>query len=127
MRNWLRLYDTVILDAAHNILNPFYKPGLSAHAVCYSFGPLKQITTGRGGAVVGPFVAADRRRVEAYIHSGTVNHCGVYKRGRNLRMTEPAAALGLAQLRRLPEMQRTRKDILQMYESHLPDTSPIKC
>lgn len=126
LRAYLRGFEkncgAVILDAAHDCLNPqhgkFVRDGI-VQAVCYSFGPLKQMTCGRGGAVVSRRLEGNRDPAEAYMNSGTRNRLALLKRGRNLRMTEPAAALGLAQLARLDAMDSVRQSILADYCEHL--------
>lgn len=89
---------------------------------CYSFYGSKTITTGEGGAVCGgnPFVM---RRVKHLAGQGMTSsryfHDVV---GFNYRMTEMQAALGVAQLVRLPEFLAKRKQVFDWYNERLPDS-----
>lgn len=120
-----RWFMHLVLDAAHDCLNPEHGRMLHEDVldlVCYSFGPVKQMTCGRGGAAVGKKIGLYRHEAEAYIHSGTRGRHFVQQTvGRNFRMTEPAAALGLAQLERLDAMDQTRRNILWDYQTALQE------
>jgi perosamine synthetase len=89
---------------------------------CYSFYGSKTITAGEGGAVCGgdPFVM---RRVKHLAGQGMTSsryfHDVV---GYNYRMTEMQAALGLAQLSRLPEFLAKRRQVFDWYNERLPDS-----
>jgi dTDP-4-amino-4,6-dideoxygalactose transaminase len=116
----------VVLDAAHNLFDPKHRSLLEQGVtVCYSFGPLKQLTTGRGGAVVSRDLEdlAVRLRAEAYCHYGIYGGAQILP-GRNLGMTEPAAAIGLRQIApdRWKQMSWHRQDILRVYHRVLGDT-----
>ncbi len=87
---------------------------------CYSFYGSKTITTGEGGAVgctdklfiervehlAGQAMTSDR-----YVHDAV---------GYNYRMTEMQAALGIAQLSRLPEFIEKRRQVFAWYNARLP-------
>lgn len=84
----------------------------------FSFYPNKQMTTGEGGMVL-----TDDKRIEELCRSMT-NQGRRQKNGRwlehvrlgyNYRITEMQAALGLAQLRRLPGMLRKRTAAASLY------------
>jgi dTDP-4-amino-4,6-dideoxygalactose transaminase len=111
----------VVVDAAHNLFDPKHTDLLRRGAtVCYSFGPLKQLTTGRGGAVLSrDFEDLQvRLQAEAYCHYGVYGVAHLLP-GRNLGMTEPAAAIGLSQLNRWTDMQDRRWEILDIYRELL--------
>lgn len=92
--------------------------GLFGHAGCYSFYPVKHITTGEGGmfvsrdadvvAAVARFRAfgVDRTHAERTI-PGVYDVTGA---GMNYRMSEMQAALGRSQLERLPEILARRRE-----------------
>lgn len=84
---------------------------------CFSFYPVKHMTTGEGGMVTTNDAAlADRiRRQRAFGLDRTVNERaipGIYDvtmLGYNYRMNEIAAALGIVQLGRVPEFLAARR------------------
>lgn len=104
----------VVVDAAHNLAALHHKWWVEngeVDAVCYSFAPVKQVTTIRGGAVVAQWAAELAR----WLHAGTENRMPMQNEGDNARMTEVGAALGLGQLRRHRQSQRRRQAILRAY------------
>src|SRR5262249_21772612 len=92
--------------------------GLFGDAGCFSFYPVKHITTGEGGM----FVSRHREVVEAVgklrafgvdrVHSERTipGMCDVPTLGLNYRMSEMQAALGRSQLRRLEENLKRRAE-----------------
>ena len=91
--------------------------GLFGDAGCFSFYPVKHITTGEGGMFVSKHrdVAAAVSRLRAFgvdrAHAER-NVPGMYDvttLGLNYRMSEMQAALGRSQLRRLPENLERRR------------------
>ncbi|PIQ82360.1 MAG: cell wall biogenesis protein [Candidatus Omnitrophica bacterium CG11_big_fil_rev_8_21_14_0_20_64_10] len=92
--------------------------GLWGEAGCYSFYPVKQITTGEGGMWVtrDPALAQVVRKLHAFgvdRSHGERTLPGMYDvigLGLNYRMSELSAALGLTQIRRYPEMQARRQE-----------------
>jgi len=87
-------------------------------AGCFSFYPTKNMTTGEGGMVTtdDADLAARVRRIinhgqsEKYLHT---------ELGFNLRMTNIGAAIGLAQLKKLEEMNRQRQRNAACYDANL--------
>lgn len=94
--------------------------GSWGHAACFGFYPNKQITTGEGGCITtdDAKVAALCRslRNQGRIEDGRMEH--VYL-GYNYRLSELAAALGCAQLERLPELLARRSQIAAWYQEAL--------
>jgi perosamine synthetase len=83
---------------------------------CYSFNGNKIVTTGGGGAIVSddPDLADSMRALSAQSRSGAdYVHTAV---AWNYRMPNINAALGLAQLERLPEMLAAKKRIAEKYD-----------
>ncbi|MCH7935494.1 MAG: DegT/DnrJ/EryC1/StrS family aminotransferase [Proteobacteria bacterium] len=90
--------------------------GLFGHTGCYSFYPVKHITTGEGGMLVSQYedvVGAisrfrafnvDRSHTERTI-PGIYDVTGV---GMNYRMSEMQAALGRTQIKKIPEIAKRR-------------------
>jgi perosamine synthetase len=87
-------------------------------AGCFSFYPTKNMTTGEGGMLTTDDQAlADRVRLlrehgmrQRYHHESL---------GYNLRMTDIHAAIGLAQLERLPALTARRQQIAARYDGEL--------
>lgn len=100
----------VIEDAAqaHGAMIGETKVGGLGDAACFSFYPTKNMTTGEGGMVVTDTdeVATRARRYINHGRVGTYKHSEV---GNNFRMTNIAAAIGLAQLDRLSEFNAARR------------------
>lgn len=87
-----------------------------AKAVCYSFGAVKEVTTGRGGALVSPYIT-DQLRAAA--DSGTLHRNPIVEMGWNYGMTELAAAILPEQLRMHTEHKRQRQRLLERYDQRL--------
>jgi len=95
--------------------------GSLGDAACFSFYPTKNMTTGEGGMVVtddaavaeraGRFV--DHGRTEGYTHGSL---------GYNYRMTDLAAALGRAQLEKLPRYNEARREKARVFTAALEGT-----
>lgn len=132
---------TFIEDAAHAIGTQAAdgRPvGSVADMTCFSFHPVKTITTGEGGAVAtdDPELA---RRVELYSKHGITRdpaqlqepdeggwHYEQLVLGYNYRMSDIQAALGESQLGRLDEFARRRREIVARYNeafSNVPHVS----
>src|SRR5207302_10665754 len=82
--------------------------GGQPQAVCYSFYPTKNITTGEGGMVTTPDgkVAERVRLLRSQGASGKYMHTTL---GFNYRMTDFQGALGRQQLRRLDDFLAARR------------------
>jgi len=122
-RNWI-----VIEDAAH-ALGATYRGrrvGSIADLTTFSLHPVKQITTGEGGVIttnddalaskLRPFrnhgISTDHRQRE---HLGSWFY-EMLDLGYNYRITDLQCALGLSQLRRLPEWVARRRAIAARYD-----------
>lgn len=102
----------------------------------YGFYPNKQITTGEGGMIVtDDDQLADHcrslrnqgRAVNA--HSGVAGRIGSWltheRLGYNCRLSEIAAALGLAQMKRLDSLLAKRRRVAALYTQHLMDAAEL--
>lgn len=104
--------------------------GLGTHGVCgtFSFYANKIMTTGEGGAVVtnDETLAETLRffRGQAVSREHRFWHSEV---GFNYRMTDIAAAIGLAQLARLSEFLTERQRVIDGYHHALPDLQTSLC
>ena len=132
----------VIEDAAHAIgaLTPDGPVGNCARSdmTCFSFHPVKTVTTGEGGAVTtnSADLAGALRR---FRHHGISKSSGspfwqydIRELGYNYRLTDMQAALGTSQLRKLEQFVHRRNEIAQAYRDafgidgriELPPTAP---
>lgn len=113
----------VVEDAAHAPgaeLNG-HKAGSLADAGCFSFYPTKIMTTGEGGMLV-----TGREDIAKTVRSLQLRGRDLDHReeryvlpGRNNRFTEIAAAMGLSQLRSLPEFLAARRRVAAVYDEML--------
>jgi len=100
---------------------------------CFSFHPRKVITTGEGGMVTtnDPALA---EKVASYRNHGTtgtpatpkpwaMNEFGLL--GFNLRLSDIQAAVGLAQMDKLPKLQAERKTVAGRYNALLADVKDL--
>jgi dTDP-4-amino-4,6-dideoxygalactose transaminase len=112
--------EYVIEDASHALgatdFDGCSKIGSCAHslATCFSFHPVKPITTGEGGAVTTNDEGL-RDEMRLLRSHGRDEHGLMRRLGFNYRMTEVAAALGLSQLRRCEEMRERRLNLARAY------------
>jgi len=94
---------------------------------CFSFYPTKVMTTGEGGMITTDHdEIAQKTRVlrdqgKQDFHSGTIIELGY-----NWRLPEINAAIGLTQLKRLPDMIKDRNSIAQRYDKKLKALSGIE-
>jgi dTDP-4-amino-4,6-dideoxygalactose transaminase len=128
-----RVGAATLADAAHSVGGALDgRPvGDLADVTTFSFFPTKNLTTGEGGAVVAKDPALARRAREFH-NIGLVRdpdrfeitdqgpwHQEVHELGVNYRLTDVGSALGLSQLRRLPDFARRRAEIKQRYDEAL--------
>ena len=112
--------------------------GTLAAMNCFSFHPVKHVTTGEGGVVTTDDSAAASRMRAFRNHGITSDHrqreaCGSWfyemvDLGYNYRLTDLQCALGLSQLRRLPEWLARRRQIAARYDgafTQLPGIRPL--
>jgi dTDP-4-amino-4,6-dideoxygalactose transaminase len=106
----------VIIEDACHALGAVYKGrhvGATADMCCYSFHPVKAITTGEGGMVTTNNEVY-YERLKTFRDHGRVNGM-VEEPGLNLRMSDIQAALGISQLRKLPRFLDRRREIALRY------------
>ncbi len=133
-RGWI-----VIEDAAHAIGARYratdgqeYRVGECAHSsmCCFSFHPVKQMTTGEGGAVTTNDPDLYRRLKRFRTHGitrepselGAAEGPWYYEQhelGFNYRLTDFQSALGISQLARLPEWVERRRMVAAWYDARL--------
>lgn len=108
----------LIEDAAEGLGGTYAdrKLGTFGDAACFSFYGNKVITTAEGGAVM--VKSGDIGDELRYYRGQAQNTRGEYYHGAigfNYRMTELQAALGVAQMRRLPELLEQRERVMHRY------------
>lgn len=94
------------------------KVGSFGLASIFSFHSAKTMTTGEGGMVCtdDDKVATRVRELKNHCMTKPYEHTGV---GFNFRMTNLQAAIGLAQLERLPDLIKTKERITKFYDENL--------
>ena len=130
-----------IIEDAATAVGAAYKGkylGASGEPTCYSFHPRKMITTGEGGMMMtASREQADRARVlraagasisdlERHKAKGVLQQV-YHEVGYNYRMTDIQAAIGLVQLKRLPEMLRQRRQQAAYYDEQLGELDEVIC
>ena len=123
----------VIEDAAPTIGSEYKgrKTGSNAHQTVFSFHPRKVITTGEGGMITTDDDALADRARKLRAHGMSVSDLDRHKADRviieeynelgfNYRMTDIQASIGLVQLRRLPELLKTRIEKAHRYDREMP-------
>jgi dTDP-4-amino-4,6-dideoxygalactose transaminase len=127
----------VIEDSAHAVgadLNS-RMAGTLGDIGCFSFFSNKNLATGEGGMIT----THDNRLAEKLKllrshgmtsmtlgrHRGHAHSYDVVELGYNYRMTEISAALGILQLKKLPEANRKRKALTDLYLANLDQTDGL--
>lgn len=125
---------SVVEDAAHALPTRYKGRVIGASvadsqqlATCFSFYATKNLTTAEGGMITGEPDLIDRARVwslhgmsrdawKRYSASGSWYY-EVILPGFKCNMTDIQAALGLQQLRKLPQFQERRREIVRRYQA----------
>ncbi len=129
-----------IEDAAHAIGTSYNgkQIGSLADMTCFSFHPVKTVTSGEGGAVTTNSEELYKKLILAHTHGITHDeelmeeavHEGPWyyeqtSLGYNYRMTDFQAALLLSQLKRLEFFKQRRKEIVKKYDEALKNIPGI--
>lgn len=127
-----------IEDAAHSIGSKYndIPVGNLADLTTFSFHPVKTITCGEGGAILTNNEDYYKSMVLFRTHGITrekdlltENPYNGYNEqldlGFNYRMTDFQAALGISQLRKLPEFSKRRKEIVTRYDEAFKDVKGL--
>jgi dTDP-4-amino-4,6-dideoxygalactose transaminase len=118
----------LVEDAAHaqgSTINK--KPaGTLGDAGCFSFYPTKVMTTGEGGMITtNNDDLAEKARILRDQGKENFNSNIIVELGYNWRLPEISAAIGLTQLRRLPEIIEKRNKIARYYDKELEKISGV--
>jgi UDP-4-amino-4-deoxy-L-arabinose-oxoglutarate aminotransferase len=130
---------TVIEDAAHAV-GTYYKgvhAGGFGHIAIFSFHPIKNITSGEGGMITHSdeklerqlrllrFHGIERDAWKRYGKGGNPEY-DIHQPGFKYNLPDMQAALGLAQLSRLNEINCRRAEIAALYRQGLKDSAGIE-
>jgi perosamine synthetase len=128
----------LVSDACHSIGGDLdgVPVGSLADASCFSFHPVKHVTTGEGGAVVtaDPEIAARARRfrshgIDSDHRSRAAAGAWFYEQvelGFNYRLSDIQCALGTSQLRRLPAWVERRRALAARYDALLEQLDGVE-
>ncbi|MFH1742893.1 MAG: DegT/DnrJ/EryC1/StrS family aminotransferase [bacterium] len=131
----------IVEDAAHAIGSEYKekKIGSFGWPTCFSFYPIKNMTTGEGGAIACAddleFVARCRRLSlhgisksgwSRYTEKGTWYY-EVLEPGYKYNMTDIQAAIGIQQLKKLDEFIARRNHLASLYDQAFQDIPEIRC
>ena len=125
-----KLKKIYVIEDAAEALGGTYKGkkiGLGGDCACFSFYANKIITTGEGGMAV--FKKKNNSETASLIKNHGMSSKDFYYHtidGSNYRMTNPQAAIGLAQLNRINEFYKSRKKIFDYYNKKLRSFKFIK-
>jgi perosamine synthetase len=109
---------TLISDACHSLgCVTALNNNKIADYTCYSFHPVKHITTGEGGAILCD------RKFKASVMKAFRNHGrfqnDAFTLGYNYRMPDINAALGISQLKKIEDFMLRRQQISILYRTEL--------
>ena len=127
---------TVVWDACHAFGSEWRgeRIGAQRDAAVFSFHPVKNITTGEGGMVVtdDDEIADAVRSLRSFDmnydppgHEDEPWYQVVEGLGYNFNVTDFQAALGLAQLDRVPEFKSRRDEIIERYDGAFGDVPEL--
>jgi perosamine synthetase len=126
-----RRYGIPLIEDACEAFGARYRErpaGSLGDAAVFGFYPNKQITTGEGGAVVtdDPHTAALCRSMRNQGRDVFDSWLGHTRLGYNYRLPEMAAALGVVQVERLPELLQKRDQVAQWYNRALAGVEGVE-
>lgn len=129
----------IVEDAACAIGSSYQGKRIGSHGelVCFSFHPRKLVTTGDGGMILTSSQEhADRLRLlrqhgmsvndRVRSASSAVIRESYVEVAYNYRLTDIQAAMGIEQLRRLPDMVTRRQELAARYDAALADDPAIR-
>jgi perosamine synthetase len=118
----------IIEDAACAIGSEYKGKRIGGHGnmACFSFHPRKVITTGEGGMITTDNLELAEKLRRLRHHGMSVSDLERHRAqrvliesypevGYNYRMTDIQAAMGIVQMRKLPEILKKRRDIARRY------------
>lgn len=133
-------HDLLLIEDAAHAIGTKYKGqpvGSIADMTCFSFHPVKTITSGEGGAVTTNDERLYRKLMRLHTHGITRNQEEMVhptdakwyneqvELGYNYRLTDFQAALLVSQLRKLPRFSARRREIVEKYNKVFADMPEI--
>lgn len=133
-----RRHNLFVVEDCALAIGTYYKgvhAGLLGDVGCFSFYPVKHITTGEGGMVISRHkevnesvgrlraFGIDRNVVEDRRTPGMYD---VQELGLNYRLNEIGAAMGIEQMKKLPEFLRRRRENHEALEAGLKGAAGIE-
>lgn len=120
----------IVEDAAHAIGSDYKNCKVGSckfsDMAVFSFHPVKNITTGEGGAITTNNEELYKKLLAFRAHGvhkdGTMQNTWEYEMrelGYNYRLTDIQAALGISQLKKLEAFKTRRREIVQFYNENL--------
>jgi UDP-4-amino-4,6-dideoxy-N-acetyl-beta-L-altrosamine transaminase len=122
----------LISDACHSLGASLggRKAGALADLSCFSFHPVKSITTGEGGAVLTDDDKLAKRLIQFRQHGVTKRYPDwryeIGELAQNFRLTDFQCALGLSQLRKLDRFVARRAEIAAAYQKDLAGVDGLR-
>lgn len=129
---------SIIEDAAHALGAEYKRKDnwirvgscKDSDAAIFSFHPIKQITTGEGGAVLTNnkkiYEAAKRLRHHGIVKSKNTWVYDIPEPGFNYRITDFQSALGISQLKKIDKIVSERKRLVKTYTDNLSEIKGIR-
>ena len=130
----------LIEDAAHSLGSKYHDipVGGIADITTFSFFPTKNITTAEGGAVAS-INSELLERAKKFSRQGLIRdeknfkintegpwHQEVHNFGLNYRLPDVLCALGVSQLKKMPQFKKQRNDIYSNYSSTIEENENLK-
>lgn len=141
IRSICREYDLLLIEDAAHAIGTKYKGravGSIADMTCFSFHPVKTVTSGEGGAITTNDERLYRRLLRLRAHGITRNRDEMVhpaddpwyneqvELGYNYRITDIQAALLISQLKKLPLFTARRREIVQAYDKAFSEIPEIQ-
>jgi perosamine synthetase len=101
--------------------------GARGHYAVFGFYPNKQLATGEGGMVLSPNLAG-KQRIDSERNQGRAPNMGWLDHdalGFNYRLTDVAAAIGVAQLEKLDDMLARRARVAGWYDDLIAEVDGV--
>ena len=123
-------YNLKVIEDAAEVIGQTYKGrpcGSFGDISTFSFYPNKHVTTGEGGMVlVNDEELSEKCKSLRNLCFGKKNRFKHEEQGWNFRISNLQAAVGVAQLERLPQTIKKKKEMGSLYQKNLKDCKSFK-